>query len=303
MGITVDQFVASFVAEMDGKEGDLDRLVTSPTGLTLAGMIEAMFHPSVGRLAIPLLADFMAPDQSIYYDAIFGAYYGQSSIRRWLVPAMADIEFIDFVPTAETVVIDDGEGGTWLDEWQMVMNLEGEKIPLSRGVSVRRYRDGWLNWACDVYDTAAFRQPAPPEVDVSAAPELPPCPEVEWATDVSQEPAVLQDPRRTAGPFHATESVYFDPIAGELHGAAAITGWIESLPADNEGVVFLPLGPLLSDGHTTVQEWKRVGANGLGNANGDDTMLRGTSVRRIVDGLTVYAADYYDTAVLKDSGV
>lgn len=294
MEITTDEFVNAFVAEVHGKQGDLDRLVTEPSGLTIAGMIEAMYHPSVGRLAIPLLADFMAPEGSIYYDAIFGAYYGQSSIRRWLVPAMADIEFIDFVPTAETVVIDDGHGGTWLDEWQMMMNLEGERIPLARGVSVRRYRDGWLNWACDVYDTAAFRQPAPPGVDVSAAPELPPCPHVEWQTDAAGGQLPLLDPRRTAGPFHPTESVYFDPIAGELHGGAAITAWIDSASADAAGTAFEPLGPVLTDGHTTVQEWKRTTADG----GVDGSLLRGTSVRRAVDGLTVYAADYYDTAVL-----
>jgi hypothetical protein len=294
MSITTDEFVGSFVAEMTGKDVDLDRLVTQPSGLTIGGMIEAMYHPSVGRLAIPLLADFMAPQGSVYYDAIFGAYYGQLSIRRWLVPAMADIEFIDFVPTAATVVIDDGLGGTWLDEWQMVMNLEGETIPLSRGVSVRRYRDGWLIWACDVYDTAAFRQPAPPEMDVSTAPELPPCPQVEWETDASVQPSTLADPRRTAGPFHPTESVYFDPIAGELHGEAAITAWIERALGEADVAVFEPLGPLLSDGHTTVQEWKRSSSD----EGGDGTVLRGTSVRRVVDGLTVYAADYYDSAVL-----
>jgi hypothetical protein len=107
-------------------------------------MNEAISHPDVGRLGIALMADFTAPTGSIYYDAIFGAFHGQLAIRQWLVPAMAEIEFIDFVPMAEPLMFDDGEGGTSLDEWQMVMNLEGQKIPLSRGVSVRRYRDGWI---------------------------------------------------------------------------------------------------------------------------------------------------------------
>ena len=162
-------------------------------------MMAAFAHPDLGRLGITLMADFMAPEGSIYYDAIFGAYRGQHAIRGWLVPAMADIEFIDFAPTAESVSFDDGEGGTTLDEWQMIMNLGETKIPLSRGVSVRRYRDGWITWACDVYDTAAFRQPPPPEManlpgmPTEPPPPLPPWPRVEWTTDASVAPAPLSE--------------------------------------------------------------------------------------------------------------
>ena len=129
MGITTESFVKSYVAEMSGSDVDLERLVTEPSGLTGVGMNEAISHPDVGKLGIPLMADFMAPVGSLYYDAIFGAFHGQLAIRQWLVPAMAEIEFIDFVPMAEPLMFDDGEGGTSLDEWQMVMNLEGQKIP------------------------------------------------------------------------------------------------------------------------------------------------------------------------------
>jgi SnoaL-like domain len=199
MGITPNEFVKSYVAEMTGKPTDLDRLVTEPSGLTAAQMMEAVVHPDLGRLGITLMADFMAPEGSIYYDAIFGAYHGQQAIRGWLVPAMAEIEFIDFVPMAESVVFDDGDGGSSLDEWQMVMNLGEDKIPLSRGVSVRRYRDGWITWACDVYDTAAFRQPPPPDMSAMPAdppPPLPPWPRVEWTTDTSVAPPSLSEPAK-----------------------------------------------------------------------------------------------------------
>ena len=293
MGISVDAFVQAFVADIQGAEGDTSRLVTTPSGLGPEGMVEAMFHPSVARAAIPMLADFMAPEGSIYYDAIFGAYYGQAAIRAWLVPAMAEIEFIEFVPTAEPVVMDDGMGGTWLDEWQMVMSLDGQQIPLSRGVSVRRWRDGWLNWACDVYDTGVFRQPPPAEVAIDGAappPELPPVPQVDWATDTWVVPSLLADPRRTAGPFHDSDSVYFHPIGGELRGRTAIESWLGDL-AEDAGV-YEPLGPVVSNGTTFVQEWKRLSAG----ADGATVALRGTSVRRRVDGLTTYAADYFDTA-------
>lgn len=291
MGITTAEFVKSYVAEMSDSDVDLERLVTEPSGLTGVGMNEAIGHPDVGSLGIPLMADFMAPVGSIYYDAIFGAFHGQLAIRQWLVPAMAEIEFIDFVPMAEPLMFDDGEGGTSLDEWQMVMNLEGQKIPLSRGVSVRRYRDGWITWACDVYDTAAFRQPPPPDMAGPPPPPLPPCPNLAWANPLATESATLADPRHIVTPFHPTDSVYIDPIAGELRGAAAITEWLAEVNATSAIGAVEPLGPLLSDGATSVQEWKRrtVGDDGAA------TTLRGTSVRRVIDGLVVYAADYYDT--------
>ncbi len=292
MGINSGEFVKSYVAEMSGKEVDLERLVTLPSGLDPHGMNEAIINPELGRLGIPLMADFMAPDGSLYYDAIFGAFHGQSAIRKWLVPAMADIEFIDFVTMAEPVIFDDGCGGTSLDEWQMVMNLDGQKIPLSRGVSVRRYRDGWITWACDVYDTAAFRQPPPPEMVDPAAPPLPPCPRLEWASDPADVGSTIANPREIEQPFHPTDSVYIDPIAGELRGQAAITSWLADMAARTGRDIFEPLGPLLSDGATTVQEWKVL----LPGADGTDTTLRGTSVRRFVDGCVMYAADYYDTA-------
>ena len=179
MVITPDQFVQNYVSEMSATANDVDRLVTEPSGLDFEGMNAAMIDPRLGRLGIPLMADFMAPEGSIYFDAIFGAYYGQADIRGWLVPAMAEIEFVDFVPMSAGVVFDDGQGGTSLDEWQMVANLGDDKIPLARGVSVRRFRDGWITWACDVYDTGVMRQPPPPEAGIEAAP-LPPWPRVEW---------------------------------------------------------------------------------------------------------------------------
>lgn len=188
MRVTTDEFVKSYVAEVAENAKDLDRFVDQPSGLSAAEMMEAFGHSDLGRLGITLMADFMAPEGSIYYDAIFGAFHGQRAIRNWLVPAMADIEFIDFVPTAESALFDDGEGGSSLDEWQMVMNLGDSTIPLSRGVSVRRYRDGWITWACDVYDTAAFRQPPPPDLATIAGmpseppPPLPPFPRVDWTT-------------------------------------------------------------------------------------------------------------------------
>lgn len=289
MGITVEEFVRNHVSELGGRQPDLDRVVTVPSGLSPEGMMQAIGHPDVGRLGIPMMADFMAPEGSLYYDAIFGAFHGQSAIRKWLVPAMSEIEFIDFVPTAEAAWFDDGLGGSSLDEWQMMMNLDGQRIPLSRGVSVRRYRDGWITWACDVYDTAALRVPPPPDMGGPPPPPLPPVPRLAWSTDGSVGPTVIADPRRIDAPLHPTDSVYFDPVAGELRGPEAIAGWLAGAVPAAADAHFEAVGPLLCDGTTSVQEWKLV-------ADGEPVPLRGTSVRRLADGYVVYAADYYDTA-------
>jgi hypothetical protein len=350
MAMTADEFVKSYVAQMTGKATDLDRLVTEPCGLTAEGMMAAFAHPDLERLGITLMADFMAPEGSIYYDAIFGAYYGQRAIRRWLVPAMADIEFIDFVPMAESVVFDDGAGGSSLDEWQMVMNLGGDKFPLSRGVSVRRYRNGWITWACDVYDTSAFRQPPPadmadlPGMTGEPPPPLPPWPRVEWTTDTAVVPKPLsaaasqwiaeRRAARSSGPvrlievasglshaelhdlshdpvagydfelmsdlFHPTDSVYLDPIFGEFRGQAAIREWLTDVMPRAGALAFEPLGPPLFNGNTSVLEWKQMAIAPDGTRT---MMLRGTSVRRYVDGWIVYAADYFDTAPLGDPDI
>ena len=135
--------------------------------------------------------------------------------------------------------------------------------------------------------------PPPPEnYNPPAAPELPPCPRLDWAIDASVLPSTITHPRSIDQPFHPTDCVYFDAIAGELRGQEAITNWLADMSARSTNDVFVPLGPLLSDGATTVQEWKTM----VPGPDGQPTTMRGTSVRRLVDGCIVYAADYYDTA-------
>ncbi len=316
----VDTYLAEVAAGPPGAAMDVSRLVVEPSGLDAAGMIAAISDPRLDRLGIPMLADFMAPEGSIYFDAIFGAYHGQSAIRAWLVPAMAEIEFIEFVPKAEPVIFDDEDEGTSLDEWQMVANVGDDKIPLSRGVSVRRHRGGWITWACDVYDTGPFRLPPPPEMEIEAAP-LPDWPRVDWPVRPDVQPpalserardwtahgvaatgnpsglehdellAVLANPttaadaERNASLFHPTQSLYVDPLLGELSGQDAIRAGLRGAAPKLGGVGVEPVGPLLFDGSTAVQEWVQGS-------------LRGTSVRRFADGWVTYAADYFDTAAL-----
>ena len=137
MNTSADEFVESYVAEAAGSEPDLKRLVVEPSGLDATGMLAAIANPwftEPGRqpIALQMMCDFMAPDGSIYYDAIYGAFEGQSAIRNWLIPVMATIDFVEFVPTAPPALFDDGAGTTSLDEWQMFAVFGDDRMPLSR---------------------------------------------------------------------------------------------------------------------------------------------------------------------------
>jgi ketosteroid isomerase-like protein len=214
---------------------------------------------------------------------------------------MASIDFIEFVPTAPHVLFDDGLGGTSVDEWKMVAVIGDERMPLAPGVSVRRYRDGWITWACDVYDTGVFRVPPPPDAGVEAAP-IPDWPRTVWPVDPSvPETRVCDvDWEAHAAAFHPTDSVYRDPIFGEVRGRDAIRSWLCDVMPKAGDIVFEPLGPELDDGTTSVQEWQQMAVQPDGSRV---FMTRGTSVRRRRDGLIVEATDYFDTASLFDPEV
>ncbi len=301
---TARDVVASYAAA-DGDHADLDRLVTDPSGLDAAGMLAALADPwftdpGHQAVALQMMSDFMAPSDSMYYDAIYGAFLGQVAIRNWLIPTMATIDFIEFVPTAPHALFDDGQGATSVDEWQMFAVFGDERMPLPKGVSVRRYREGWITWACDVYDTGPFRIAPPPEAGVDAAP-IPDWPRTVWQRDAD----VTETSAGTMAPdldeFHPTESVYHDPIFGQIRGRDAISAWLTDIMGKAGNVVFEPLGPHLDDGTTSVQEWQQVAIQPDGRRA---FMTRGTSVRRRDgDGLVIHAADYFDTASLADPEV
>ena len=307
MGVDAEQFVESYLAAHEGQPQDLDRVVVEPTGLDAAGMLAALADPRYtepGRqpTALQMMSDFMAPSGSIYYDAIYGAFDGQVAVRNWLIPTMASIDFIEFVPTAPPALIDDGLGGTSIDEWQMWAVFGDDRMPLPKGVSVRRYRDGWITWACDVYDTGPFRVPPPPDAGVEAAP-IPDWPRTAWQAepDVAEVLASTVDFSADADEFHPTDSVYHDPIFGEIRGREAIRTWLVDIMGKVGNIVFEPLGPRLDDGTTSVQEWQQMAIQPDASRV---FMTRGTSVRRRdADGLVVYAADYFDTASLMDPDV
>jgi ketosteroid isomerase-like protein len=306
MSVTANEYVDSYVAENGESEVVVDRFVRELSGLDATGMVEALANPwftSPGRqpVALQMMCDWMAPDGSIYFDAIYGAFDGQSAIRNWLLPTMATIDFIEFVPTAPHALFDDGSGGSSVDEWQMFAVIGEDKIPLSRGVSVRRYREGWITWACDVYDTGPFRVPPPPEADVEAAP-IPDWPRTVWQRDLNAAETLAQsvDVDAVANEFHETDSIFHDPKAGELTGRDAIRRLLVDRKSRAGNVVFEPLGQRLDDGTTSVQEWQQMAIQPDGSRV---FMTRGTSVRRREDGQIVYGADYYDTASLMDPDI
>jgi hypothetical protein len=181
-----EAFVAAYMAERRGQDKPLDRYVTKPSGLVPGEMMSVLAHPGLDDRALEVMADFMHPADSMYFDAIFGAQYGQEAIRKWLLPTMAEISFIEFRPQRESAIIDTDGGTVIIDEWMMVATLGGNEFPMSPGISVRRFADGWITWVADIYDTASSRTPPPvdmplPEGMPETAP-LPDYPEMNWPT-------------------------------------------------------------------------------------------------------------------------
>ncbi len=176
---TIDNYMESYLADRDGAPIDIDRLVEQPSGLSHEDMPDALVDPRLTERGLEVMADFMHPKDSVYFDAIYGPQHGQKNIRGWLIPVMQEISFIKFEPTAEPVFLDDGMGGTTVDEWMMVAEMGDQRLPLSRGISVRWYRDGWITHAADYYDTNSFRMPGamaeapPPEAGADAPAPIP----------------------------------------------------------------------------------------------------------------------------------
>lgn len=331
-----ERFVDRYLAGDPEARADLDRVIDEHTGLADgADVLAVIGDPRLAPVVMHALSDLMHPTDSMYFDAIFGAEYGQRDIRNWLVPTMEEISFIEFAPQAATETFTDPSGAVTssVDEWQMFANLEGERIPMPRGVSVRHYRDGWITWNADVYDTGPFRSPPPGE----DAPELPPVPDTPWesrppAAPALSEPAqafadaegsdardgarrhlshqdlhdLLHHPRHGADPgivadlMHPTESVYLDPLFGDFAGRDAIRQWLGAVMAKVGRLRFDPIGPVLFNGSCSVQEWMQMA---VGEDGSTRPMIRGTSVRRYDDGWLVYAADYFDTAALMSAEV
>jgi hypothetical protein len=311
---SADEWVKGFLARAE-RGLELDRVVEEPSGLDADGILRVLADDRLGARVIDAMSDLMHPTDSMYYDAIFGAFRGQVAIRNWLVPTMREISFVEFVPTAPTESFAHERGASSIDEWQMWADLGEEKVPLPRGVSTRHYADGWVTWNADVYDTAPMRQP--PGAEAAA---LPPPPQPSWASEPMVAPPVSEElrawlelPAAERGPldhadihaimlspelgldpdvvgalWHPTESRLVEPT-GEHVGADAIRTHLGRRRAERMAVTLEQIGPALFNGDCTAFEW-------LARRPGDARAIRGTSVCRYRDGMIVHAADYYDTA-------
>ena len=298
---------------------DLNRVVEDSPGVDADRFTKILQDDRLGQHAMEAMTDLFHPTDSMYYDAIFGAFHGQRAIRNWLVPAMRDISFIEFKTTAPTEIFERDGGTSSIDEWQMWINLGEESIPFPRGVSTRHSSDGWARWNADVYDSSPMRQPPPNPEDAQPMPDPP---RIQWTTEPIVAPpmsdalqawldrpatdrgpldhadintvmlthALRRDPSIMGSLFHAADSELFEPTAHHV-GAEAIRQHLDDAHARSGDLTFERVGPALFNGSCTAFEWV---ARPIGDASPG---LRGTSVYRYRDGFIVYGAVYYDTAI------
>jgi limonene-1,2-epoxide hydrolase len=125
---------------------------------------------SSGEAFFEIFCDHLHPTDSVYIDPIFGTFRGRDAIRAWLVPVMKKVGDVSFDATepaffaagsgaeSETAHLGHGALDSSYDEWMMTLHLpDGSAIPVVRGCSVRKFRDGMIVYACDYFDTHPLR--------------------------------------------------------------------------------------------------------------------------------------------------
>lgn len=324
--------------ETRGKPLDPARFVGTPSGLSHRDIHSVINDRSLGERFFEVHSDMLDPEKSVYIDPFFGDLHGQRAIRAWLVPIMSGQgSGASFDPVFPAAFLDDGEGGTSIDEWQLTQPVNGEWVKIVRGVSVRRYRDGWVRDAVDFFDTTpirmgmAFREkqgdrvaPLPdwPRVPTkawvrTAPPSTLSKAAAEWRANHANGPAdrptglsnrdlhdlIFEQPRGAdfysefSALLHPTDSVYIDPIFGEVHGRKAIHDWLADVMPKAGHIEFELTEKPVFDGDMSYSEWRQVAVLPGGERV---VMTRGSSIRRYKGGWVVYAADYFDTAPFMD---
>src|SRR5262245_36524753 len=102
------------------------------------------------------------PTESVYIDPFFGELKGQDKIHTWFTSVMSEgdrarerarrVAFdVLFEPTlcGDTVVV---------ESLMKAVNSDGTATALARFCHVERYRNGWIVYAADYYDTHPLRQ-------------------------------------------------------------------------------------------------------------------------------------------------
>jgi len=211
---------------------------------------------------------------------------------------------------------------------------------VTEGISIRRYRDGWITDAIDYFDTLPIRMGA-----MQTGMELPPPPVVETTTDpawatagglssdaeqwlADRAAAVAEgtwpelvetasgltnedlfrilfnesgaDYSLICDLLHPERAVYVDPVFGRLTGQATIRSWLLDVMGKTGTIEFEPTSPAILDGDVAFREFRQLAVLPSGEKV---EMTRGASVRRFEDGWVVYAADYFDVANFMDPEV
>ena len=326
----------------DAAERPIDphRFVAEPSGLSHRDIHSLINDRSIGERFFEIHADFLHPEDSRYVDPVFGELRGQRAIREWLVPTMSGVGAVSFDATFPAAFLDDGEGGTSIDEWRLTTLVDDEWVPVTEGISIRRYRGGWITDAIDYFDTLPIRMgamqtgmelPAPPAVGTTTDPA--------WATagglssdaeewlsarraaiaagswpDLVVEPSGLAnedlfrilfnesgaDHSLICDLLHPERSVYVAPLFGHLTGQAPIRAWLLDVMGKTGTIEFEPTSPPILDGDVAFREFRQLAVLPSGETV---EMARGASVRRFADGWLVPAADYFDVATFLDPGV
>ncbi|MBL0913958.1 MAG: nuclear transport factor 2 family protein [Sphingopyxis sp.] len=331
-------YLDRYRAETKGKPLDPARFVGTPPGLSHRDIHSVINDRSLGERFFEVHSDMLDPEKSVYIDPFFGDLHGQRAIRAWLVPIMSGQgAAASFDPVFPAEFLDDGEGGTSIDEWVLTQPVNGEWVKIVRGVSVRRYRDGWVRDAVDFFDTTpirmgmAFREKQGDRV--VALPDWPRVPTkpwvrtdppaklsaaaAAWRADHAKRPAdkptglsnrdlhdlIFEQPRgdnfysEFTALLHPTASVYIDPIFGEVHGRKEIGDWLADVMPKAGKIAFELTEKPVFDGDMSYSEWRQVAILPDGKRV---VMTRGCSIRRYKGGWVVYAADYFDTAPFMD---
>jgi len=139
------------------QKADENALNTRSSGLSNRDLHQVIFESGRSTDFYTQVSDLMHPTASVYIDPIFGEVKGQKAIREWLADIMPKTGNIEFELLQKPVF----DGDMSYSEWrQVAVQPDGTRVVMTRGSSIRRYREGWIVYAADYFDTASFHDPA-----------------------------------------------------------------------------------------------------------------------------------------------
>lgn len=338
------EYLKAYLKDADNSEMKTDRLVKQRCDLSHTDMHTIINDRSIGSRFFEILADFMhpSPEHSIYISPMYGEFHGQKNIREWLIPTMQQAGSYAFDARCPARFFDDGEGGTSVDEWQLTSYQDGKWKPLVSGISIRKFRDGWITYASDHFNTLPSRMAA--QAKGKAMPLLPefkslkrytgPMPELspharevfEQRETVWKQAAAKRNSIPTFVDSNLTNRELFELAYNEVGHRWELVGDVMH-PTDSE--YHDPIFGVIS-GQDNIRAWMIDIMGKAGNVmfeplgpplfdgetsfeetrqmaiqpNGEKVfMVRGASIRRYLNGYAVYAQDYFDVAPMLDPAV